>query len=184
MSTSVSYNKHKFGVVCWREKRLSVDTWKIKTLLDRRRRDLENAIDRTVPRTLKGPDAPTEFERTAHEITYLPPTPWRTTCVLKRVTETPHVSLTTSERDERSIIAIDFAVGKAQAEDGEVDHDLGTFLSIVDSSTGCMRAISAERKGATDCRASSVADFVKQLFVGRFRIRCDNETSIMVVAEK
>ena len=67
---------------------------------------------------------------------------------------------------------------------GRVDDDLGTFLVIVDSSTSCMRAMSAETKGATDCHASSVADFVKQLFVGRFRLRCDNETSIMVVAEK
>ena len=37
-------------------------------LLDRRRRDLENAIDPTVPKTLRGPGAPTESERTAHEI--------------------------------------------------------------------------------------------------------------------
>ena len=41
-----------------------------------RRRDLENAIDPTVPRTLKRPDAPTESERTAHEITHLPPASW------------------------------------------------------------------------------------------------------------
>ena len=68
---------------------------------------------------------------------------------------------------------MDFAVRKARAEDGEVDDDLGTFLAIVDSSTGCMRAISAETEGATDCRASSVADFVEHLlFVGRFRLRC------------
>ena len=67
---------------------------------------------------------------------------------------------------------------------GRVDDDLGTFLVIVDSSTGCMRAISAETKGATDCHAGSVADFVKHLFDGRFRLRCDNETSMMVVAEK
>ena len=56
-----------------------------------RRRDLENAIDPTVPRTLKGRDARTESERTAHEIANLPPTPWNETCVLKRFIETPHV---------------------------------------------------------------------------------------------
>ena len=65
-------------------------------LLDRRR-DLENAIDPTVPRTLKGPDARTESERTAHEITHLPTTPWCETCVLKRVIETPHGRHTTSD---------------------------------------------------------------------------------------
>ena len=52
------------------------------------------------------------------------------------------------------------------------------------SSTGCMRAISAETHGVTDCHASSVADFVKHLFEGRLRLRCDNESSIKAVAEK
>ena len=47
-----------------------------------------------------------------------------------------------------------------------------------------MRAIASETKGATDCPASSVADFVKNLFVGKFRLRCDKEPSIMAVAEK
>ena len=47
-----------------------------------------------------------------------------------------------------------------------------------------MRAIASETKGATDCLASSVADFLKNLFVGKFRLRCDKESSIMVVAEK
>ena len=41
-----------------------------------------------------------------------------------------------------------------------------------------------ETKGATDHLASSVADFVNKLFVGRFKLRCDNEPSIMAVAEK
>ena len=90
-----------------------------QTLLDRRQRDLENAIDPIVPRNLKGPDAPTESERTAHEITYFPPTPWCETCVLGRGIETPHVRLTTSEPDEMPIIAMNFAVRKARAEDGE-----------------------------------------------------------------
>ena len=44
-------------------------------------------------------------------------------------------------------------------------------------STGCM-------EGGTDCLASSVADFLKNLFVGKFRLRCDKEPSIMAVAEK
>ena len=47
-----------------------------------------------------------------------------------------------------------------------------------------MRAIASETKGATDCLASSVADFVKNLFVGKFGLRCDKEPSIMAVAEK
>ena len=37
---------------------------------------------------------------------------------------------------------------------------------------------------ATNHLASSVAGFVKNLFVGRFGLRCDNETSIIEVAEK
>ena len=39
-----------------------------------------------------------------------------------------------------------------------------TFLAIVDSSTGCVRAVASQRpKGAADDLASSVADFVKKL---------------------
>ena len=41
---------------------------------------------------------------------------------------------------------------------GRVDDDLGTFLGIVDSNTGCTCAISAETKGTIDLCASSVAD--------------------------
>ena len=59
--------KHKCGTVNLREKRLNAD-------LD------EEAIA-TVPKTLKGPAAPTESERIAHEITHLPPEPCRETCV-------------------------------------------------------------------------------------------------------
>ena len=44
-----------------------------EVMLDRRqRRDLESAIDPTVPKSLKGPDAPTESERTADEISSHP----------------------------------------------------------------------------------------------------------------
>ena len=46
--------------------------------------------------------------------------------------------------------AMDFAVRKARAEGGRVDDDLGTCLAIGDSTTGCMRATSAETEGATD----------------------------------
>ena len=74
---------------------------------------------------------------------------------------------------------MDFTVRKAGADDGKADDDRGTFLAIVDPSTGCMRAIASETKGATDHLASAVADFVKNLFVGRFRLRCDNDHSIM-----
>ena len=121
---------------------------------------------------LKGPDAPTESERTAHEITHLPPASWCETCKFGRGIEAVHVRFTPLERDERPIIAVDFAVRKARADDGGADDDLETFLAIVDSSTGCMRAIASETEGATDYLASSVADFVKNFFVGRFRLRC------------
>ena len=80
---------------------------------------------------------------------------------------------------------MDCAVRKARADDGTADDDMGTFLAIVDSSTGCTRATASEtKKGATDDLASSEADFVRKLFVGRFRRRGDNEPSIMAVAER
>ena len=41
-----------------------------------------------------------------------------------------------------------------------------------------MVATVSETEGATDYLARSVADFVKNLFVGRFGVRCDNEPSI------
>ena len=72
---------------------------------------------------------------------------------------------------------------KARADDGRADDYLGTFLASVDSSTGCMRATASETEGATVYLASSVADFMRNLFAGRFRPRCDEEPSIMAVAE-
>ena len=155
-----------------------------QALLDRRRRDLENAIGPTVPRTFQGPDTPTESERTAHEITHLPPAPWCETFVLGCSIGRLRVRLTPSERDERPIIAMDFAVRKARAQDGRVDDDLGSNLAIVDPNASCVRAISAETRGATDYLASSVADFVKNVFVGRLRLCCDKEASIMAVTLK
>ena len=80
-------------------------------------------------------------------------------------------------------IAVDFAVRMARADDGGADDDLGTFLAIVDSRTGCVRAIASETKGATDYLAISVANFVKNLSVRRFRLRCGNEPSIMAEEE-
>ena len=53
-----------------------------KASLDRRR-DLESAIDPTVPKTLKRPDAPTESDPADHEITHFSPAPWCETCVLR-----------------------------------------------------------------------------------------------------
>ena len=42
----------------------------------------------------------------------------------------------------------------------------------------------ARDKGATYNLASLLADFVNNLCVGKFRLRCDNEPSIMAVTEK
>ena len=89
-----------------------------QALLDRLRLDLESAVGATVPKTLEGPDAPTESERIAHEVTHLPPAPWWETCILGRGINAPHVRPTPLERDERPIIAMDFAVRNARAEDG------------------------------------------------------------------
>ena len=85
-----------------------------EALLDRRRRDLQSAIDPTVPKTLKGPDAPTESERTAHEITHLPPAPSFETCTLRRGIEARHVRLNLLERDEKPIVDMGFAVRRAE----------------------------------------------------------------------
>ena len=139
-----------------------------EALLGRQRRDP------AVPKTMLGPDAPTESERTAHEITHFPLVLRCETCVLGLGIESHHVRLIPLERDERPIIAMGFAARKARADDGGADDDLGTILAIVDSSTGCIRAMASETKGGIDYLASSVADFVKNLFVGMFRLRCDN----------
>ena len=58
---------------------------------------------------------------------------------------------------------------------GEVDVDLGIFLAVVHPNTG----LHARDGYATDYLASSVADFVKNLFVGRFRLRCDDDRSTL-----
>ena len=148
---------------------MNVDTWKMQ-------------LTQPVPKTLKGPDAPTESERTAHYITH-PPKPWCETRTSGRGNEAPHVR-PPLERDERPSVAVDFAARMVRADHRETDDHLGTFLAMDDSRTGCMRATASETRGGTDRLASSVADFVKNLFVGRFRLRCDNEPSIMAVAEK
>ena len=88
------------------------------------------------------------------------------------------------ERDKRPIIAMDLAVRKARADDGGADDLMDTSLAIDDSSTGCVRAIASEMRGATDYLANSVADFVNICLLGGFRLRCNNEPSIMAVAEK
>ena len=151
-----------------------------EALLDRRRRVLESAINPTVPKTLKGPDAPTESERTAREIAHLQHRDVKTR-TLGRGIEAPHVRLTPLE-DERPTIAMDFAVREAQADDGKADN-LGTFLAVVDSSTGCMRAIASDKRShRLPCKLSG--RLRENMFVGRFRFRCDNEPSIMAVAER
>ena len=43
---------------------------------------------------------------------------------------------------------------------------------------------SREQWGASDYIGSAVADFAQSLFVGRFRLRCDNEPVVLAVAEK
>ena len=119
-STSVGYKNTNVLSSAGAEKRWSVDTWKIKRCWTDDEVIWRTQVIPTVPRTLKGPDAPTESERTAHEITHLPPTPkWSTTCVLGRGMETPHVRHTTSERDERPFIAIEIRSEKAPSRGGE-----------------------------------------------------------------
>ena len=86
---------------------------------------MEGATDPAVPKTMKGPAAPTESERTAYEMTHLPPAAWCETCISARGIESPHVRLSPLERDEKLVIAMDFAARKARADDGEAEDDLG-----------------------------------------------------------
>ena len=91
--------------------------------------------------------------------------------------ESPHVRLTPSERDEKPITAVDFAVRRARGDKKEADE---TFLAIVESSTRIRaRAPETKKEPLIFYLATSVADFVKNLFVGRLRAQCDNEPSIM-----
>ena len=79
---------------------------------------------------------------------------------------------------------MDFSVRKARADGGGADDDLGTFLAIVDSSAGCMRAIASETKGATDYIASSVADFVKNPVRWKVQVASPQRTLDQALAEK
>ena len=79
--------------------------------------------------------------------------------------EAPHVRLTPSERDERPISAMDFAVRKGRADDGGADDDMWTFQAIVDSSTVCTPATASEKiKEPQITFSSSVASIVKKFF--------------------
>ena len=63
-----------------------------------------------------------------------------------------------------------------------VDDDMETFLAIVDS----MHASDSVRDKMSHCLPCKLSGRLreKKLFVGKFRLRCDNDSSIMVVAEK
>ena len=149
-----------------------------EALLDRRRH-LESAMDPTVPKTMKGPDAPTDFERAAHEISHLPP-PWCDIGTWHRITS----RRTPLERDARPIVAVDFAVRKARGDDGGADDDLETSLAMVDSSTGCMQAIELETQGTAAYLASSVADLVKNRACPKVQTAMRERTFDHGVAEK
>ena len=47
-----------------------------------------------------------------------------------------------------------------------------------------VRAVAAEKKGATDDIASSVIDFVKKLSVEKIRLACDDESPILAATGK
>ena len=97
--------KRKCGAVYLREKRSNADTWTKKHCWT---------------------DAPTESQRTAHEITHPPPACCET-CILGSGIEAPHFRLTRLERAERPIIAMVFPVRQARADGRRADDDLGTF---------------------------------------------------------
>ena len=58
---------------------------------------------------------------------------------------------------------------------------ISTFMAMVDQQTGCVRAASADTKGATEYLGSSVVDFAKCLFIGKFRLRSDGEPSVVAI---
>ena len=119
-----------------------------EALLDQRQHDLESATGPTVPKTMKGPDAPSASERTAHEIT-----------------QQRGVKLAYWDVASRRTSRQTHSVGKGQEDDRGADDDLATCLALFDVSPLRQRD---KKKGATDYLASSVAGCVKNLFVGRF----------------
>ena len=153
-------------------------------LLRQRRDELLVQTDPSVPRTMRSPGAPSDAERLAHELTHLPAAAWCEWCQLGRGVSDPHTRVPHEERDARPMISIDFAVRKAEGPQGDVHEDLGTFLAMVDQQTGCVRAASADSKGATEYLGSAVADFARSLFMGKFRLRSDGEPAVVAVCNK
>ena len=74
------------------------------------------------------------------------------------------------EHDERPSVAVGFELRKARSDDGRTDDSV--WQSSARAPVTC-EPWRQRQKGTTDNLASSVADFVKNLFVGRFRLRCD-----------
>ena len=157
--------KHECGAVYLREKRLNVDTWKKRHCWAHD--DVTWRAQSTHPCQRPWPDAPTESERTVHELTRLPP--WRATCTPRRGLEAHHGhGLRRGKGPSRR--------KRSRWRSGDVSDNRRLKY-------GYMRA-RQRRKEPQSTFARSVADFVNNLFVGKFMLRCDNEPSITAVAEK
>ena len=61
---------------------------------------------------------------------------------------------------------------------------MGTTLVLTDYTTGLIRAIPMVGKHQADYAASGVTGFIRSLYVGKCRLRCDNEPAIMAVATR
>ena len=73
---------------------------------------------------------------------------------------------------------MDLELRKARADDGGADDDLGDI-----SGNRRLEHRMYASDSVRDHLASSAADFVKNLFVGKLRLRCDNDPSIWAAAE-
>ena len=117
----------------------------------------------------------------------MPPARWCEWCTLGRAVEPAHKRLDRSDDDRHitPLISMDFGVVKATGDTIEdVEKDMGTTLVVMDDTTGLIRAIPMAGKHPADYAATGVTGFIRSLYVGKCRLRCDNEPSIVAVAVK
>ena len=103
-----------------------------------------------------------------------------------RAVEPPHLRANKAD-DERAVPLISMDCGKVKATGASIDAvegEMGTTLVVKDYTTGMLRAIPMAGKNQADYAAASVVHFVRSLYVGRCRLRCDNEPAIMAVATR
>ena len=65
-----------------------------------RRQEIEGSTAPVPPRTMPGPQPPSEEARAEHELTQLPPQPWCVFCRMGRAHDEPHRSATAEQRNQ------------------------------------------------------------------------------------